>query len=863
MTATVVPEPHVEAAVQAVAARCLRSSVRFDPDTPFALLGIDSLATIEMAAALEDSLGCALPPDLVAECPDARSLAVRITQLRSDRPAINDRFEQMLADAVLPDDVIPRGAARCSDLHAAKRILLTGATGFLGGALLKELLRTTDAEVVCLVRGRAPDHRRVRLLHGDLSHQRLGLSARQFDELAGHVDAIVHCGAAVNWVYGYSSLRAANVLGTLELLRLACAGGIPFHFISSLSVCYTTDGPHATGESFDALPHLRRVELGYAQTKTVAEALVREAAQRGLPARIYRPPLISGDTRTGAYNRDDLITALVRGCVRMGAAPDLDWRLDCQPVDFVARAILQLAGEAGPVFHLGHRHPRHWRECVLWMRMYGYDVRLATYHAWLRQLDRETRPNADGAASHPLRPLRSFFLDRRPGSGLTLPELYDEVHRTHADSSATRALLERTATREPALDADLLQTYFSAFRVAGDLPAPAPPPRRSSTERLRLDAEFFSRLLERTVRDVRILGSGSEHSIVSELSAWRSGRVCGLFHARVELDDGSALDLRLKAKAADADVIEVGEALAATVDPNLGEVYCRWSPRIGFAKSHHREIEIYRQRDPRFVRHAPALLGSALDDERGLWLLALENIADPIVMNAADDPSVWTRPRIACAIDGLAALQSIWLGRESELRRQPWIGYVQSTDGMQEMDDLWRGLARQAAPCFSSWAGPDIVAIQQDLIDSIECWWPAMENGPRTLIHNDFNPRNVCLRGDAEHPAPCAYDWELATIGAPQRDLAEFLSFVLPSDLSSADFRGWVDYHREALVRATGDPLCDPACWWRGFRGGLHDFLINRLSIYAVVHRVRRQPFLPRVVRTWRRLYDLTLEESM
>ena len=49
---------------------------------------------------------------------------------------------------------------------------------------------------------------------------------------------------------------------------------------------------------------------------------------RGLPVRIYRPALISGDSRTGAFNRDDILTTLIRGCVHMGAAPDLDWTLD-------------------------------------------------------------------------------------------------------------------------------------------------------------------------------------------------------------------------------------------------------------------------------------------------------------------------------------------------------------------------------------------------------------------------------------------------------------------------------------------------------------------------------------------------------
>jgi aminoglycoside phosphotransferase (APT) family kinase protein len=141
-------------------------------------------------------------------------------------------------------------------------------------------------------------------------------------------------------------------------------------------------------------------------------------------------------------------------------------------------------------------------------------------------------------------------------------------------------------------------------------------------------------------------------------------------------------------------------------------------------------------------------------------------------------------------------------------------------------------------------------------------WWQSLEEGPRTLIHHDFNPRNVCLRsalkgwsGSAgESLRLCAYDWELATLGAPQRDLAEFLCFVL-TDRTTADTGRWIEHHRAALERASGTPI-DAERWTRGFRSALYDLLINRLAMYTVVHRVRHQSFLPRVVRTWRYLYQ-------
>lgn len=308
----------------------------------------------------------------------------------------------------------------------------------------------------------------------------------------------------------------------------------------------------------------------------------------------------------------------------------------------------------------------------------------------------------------------------------------------------------------------------------------------------------------------------------------------------------------VKLKARDRDIIAVGEAVAGVVSPEVGRAYRHWSHQIGFTASHVREIALFQQDDPRFRRHAPEVLATMSDDTSGSWMVIEEFIDDARLLDSADHPHQWTDRDIASALFGLARLQSIWLGREPELRETPWIGHVHSADSMTAMTDLWVALADHAAPLLSSWTDPDLVPLHRRLAHSISTWWPLHEGTPSTLIHNDFNPRNVCVRGADSRL--CAYDWELATIGAPQRDLAEFLCFVLTPDTAGAEVDRWIERHRVALSRETGAAL-DPFAWRRGFEGALCDLLVNRLAIYAMVHRVRPQSYLPRVVRTWREIY--------
>jgi hypothetical protein len=311
----------------------------------------------------------------------------------------------------------------------------------------------------------------------------------------------------------------------------------------------------------------------------------------------------------------------------------------------------------------------------------------------------------------------------------------------------------------------------------------------------------------------------------------------------------------VKLKPSDRRAIEVGEALARVCDDGIGDAYARWGDRLGLAGGHVRELEIFAQSDPRFTEHVPARLASVADDEREAWILVLERVTDGVLMDSAARPEAWTESDLNAAIRGLASLQAVWFGREAELRRAPWIGHIATRASVAEMTELWTALARHATPRFSSWGSPAIGSIQRRLVDTVGDWWSDLETGPRTLIHNDFNPRNICLRPSGDGLRLCAYDWELATIGAPQHDLAELLCFVLPPDVSGREIDRWVERHRLALAGETGTAI-DPDVWRQGFRASVYDLMINRLPMYALVHRIRPQVFLPRLIRTWYRLYE-------
>ena len=125
------------------------------------------------------------------------------------------------------------------------------------------------------------------------------------------------------------------------------------------------------------------------------------------------------------------------------------------------------------------------------------------------------------------------------------------------------------------------------------------------------------------------------------------------------------------------------------------------------------------------------------------------------------------------------------------------------------------------------------------------------------MIHNDFNPRNITFRRDANNELRlCAYDWELATLHLPQHDLAELLGFTLFDPIQRDEVDYYLNLHRQELEKHTGQQI-DAEQWRQGYVLALMDLLVNRLPMYMMAHTFRHYEFMERVYRAFRNLLDL------
>ncbi|MBW4500881.1 MAG: amino acid adenylation domain-containing protein [Scytonema hyalinum WJT4-NPBG1] len=442
-------------------------------------LGGHSLLTTQLLSKVRETFQVDVSLRSLLEMPTVAGLAEKIDNIGYSKPTSTFDAE---SEAVLDPAIQPETTGKFVTEPAC--ILLTGATGFLGAFLLDELLQQTKADIYCLVRCQNVEEGKKKLqssleayslwneslssriipVVGNLSERLLGLKEEQFQLMARKIDVIYHNGAWVHHVYPYSVLKAANVLGTQEVLRLASQiKAKPVHFISASSVfsSFGFSGVKVVREE-ESLDESQLPSNGYSQSKWVAEKLVKIAGERGLPVCIYRPSRISGHSQTGVFNPNDFLYKLIIGCSQLGSAPDRDIRENIIPVDYVSKAIVHLSKQEkslGKAFHLTNPQLLHSNMLIDQFRLLGYAIEQISYEQWRAKLLDITK----GSVEHPLYPLVPFFPssnfeDKTSNSGVL-----------QFDCQNTLDGIAGTSIGCPPLDNQLLSTYFSYLKNQGFL----------------------------------------------------------------------------------------------------------------------------------------------------------------------------------------------------------------------------------------------------------------------------------------------------------------------------------------------------------------------------------------------------------
>ena len=211
---------------------------------------------------------------------------------------------------------------------SGRTILLTGASGVVGQALLPRLLENGgDVKVVALVHRSPVPGYAVTSVRGDIAAPWFGLTHEAYTRLAAKVDAVIHCAAVTDFNRTDGSLEATNVTGTQNMVAFAEQAGATLYHVSTAFVNTTVDGDRGS------------TAVGYAASKAAAEQVLRTS---GVPHVVFRPSVVIGDSESGVISAFQGLHQVVAGLFA-GMMPmipfDARWPIDFIPSDIVADAI--------------------------------------------------------------------------------------------------------------------------------------------------------------------------------------------------------------------------------------------------------------------------------------------------------------------------------------------------------------------------------------------------------------------------------------------------------------------------------------------------------------------------------------------
>ncbi len=279
--------------------------------------------------------------------------------------------------------------------HTPRRILLTGATGYLGAHVLYELIRRNAKHIYCLVRGgrdqTAEDRVKTIFMYyfGGMADESVFKNITVIDsditdpDLASKLkgcdfDTIINCAAIVKHFAADDSIERINVGGVKNLMDVALKIGAMLVQISTESVAgESVDGSVPDGKMLkeNELDIGQDLENKYVHSKYMAEKMIIEAIPSGLKAKIIRLGNLMSRDSDGEFQINSNTNAFMRqmkSYVKLGffSVTDMDVKVEFSPIDMVAKAVVILAGTPlqFTVFHVNNCHKVHMANVLKAMR---------------------------------------------------------------------------------------------------------------------------------------------------------------------------------------------------------------------------------------------------------------------------------------------------------------------------------------------------------------------------------------------------------------------------------------------------------------------------------------------------------------
>jgi hydroxymethylglutaryl-CoA reductase (NADPH) len=359
--------------------------------------------------------------------------------------------------------------------------------------------------------------------------------------------------------------------------------------------------------------------------------------------------------------------------------------------------------------------------------------------------------------------------------------------------------------------------------------------------------------VERTIDSVSLLGADLlDNGILMNLTSRVSRRLCGFVPIAVTSRPTSDLSrapqtehLLLKIKPLDREVVEGLHFMATAVNADLADLIYQSRDALEYKDCHTKEIAIYEILHEHGIVYTPYFHGKRIEEGREIYLFIQELLdRDTLThFNAENHPTLWDRASIEKVIGAIAEIHQVLAPLALDATTHAFVPFEP-----WRAAPLYAKLIGLAAEYHHELMSPQQVAALHRMLERMESAHARLRL-PRTIIHNDFNPRNLALRSNG---LPCVYDWELSVVNIPHRDVVEFLCFAFSEGFDADELEHALRFHY-----ACDGAGVDEDRWRDGYRYAIEEFLVTRVSFYLVGDIVTRYEFAGRIYANAFRMLEL------
>ncbi|EPZ49931.1 putative hydroxymethylglutaryl-CoA reductase (NADPH) [Bacteriovorax sp. BAL6_X] len=315
-----------------------------------------------------------------------------------------------------------------------------------------------------------------------------------------------------------------------------------------------------------------------------------------------------------------------------------------------------------------------------------------------------------------------------------------------------------------------------------------------------------------------------ENGIITEATSRVVNKSLGFTSLEINKED----KIILKSKPLDTDVIAGFAAIAGFADSDIRRKFIKTIHNNEFTKCHIREIEAYRMVSKNYARYMPELHGTYVNVQKEAYLLLLENLnfSQIELMNTQGSLELWISSTRELIYDAISKIHKGFANSQEVAESSLNLGKVNIDK------DLSKSIITYIRA--QNYISAKTEEKLEEVLDNVEQWAKVINEGPKTLTHNDFNPRNICFKNGR----PCFYDWELSRFNSPYRDLVEFMSFTTPSGEIASDIEYY--FAKDGLELTREEKL-------ENMLSCANEYLLNRVLFYYVGHSVNEYEFMPHI----------------